>query len=552
MIKPLLQWLEEPTAKRGIRFAGAEPGEWEFWSYERLAGLARKVARGLAGHGVSRGDIVTIIQPSGPHFVATLFGAMLAGAIPSPVAPPIAFQDSGRYDEHVRTLVRRAASAAVVTSRHLLGRIRTVVTGGTHILCAEELTADHDREFHQGRQPAGLALVQFTSGSSGNARGVRVTFEALEANCAAIRGWLQMTADDPLATWLPLHHDMGLIGCLITPVTHQSDIWIMEPSQFIQSPLRYLRCFGALGATVTGMPNFGLAYIVRRVRPEQLEGLDFSQWRALVIGAERIDAGVLAAFMRLLGPHGLSRKALLPAYGLAEATLAVTGLPLAEEPTSLLAVPGSCEPGKELQVLPEVAGAAPDSDIQCLVGCGYPLAGVDVKIVGESGEPLQPGQVGEIVVRGSSVAQGYLPDGTSPGTVFHAGTLNTGDAGVIVADQLYVLGRLGDSMKVRGRSLFAEDLEALITSKGVPTNRVVVLLGVHRGEPTAVAVVERCTAAWRSDIAAALHARLEGARALIIDVPRATIERTSSGKPRRRVMWRRFAAGTLPGECHPA
>ena len=115
-----------------------------------------------------------------------------------------------------------------------------------------------------------------------------------------------MTPDDPTATWLPIHHDMGLIGCLVTPVMNRSDIWVLEPEQFIQAPLRYLRCFGELGARLTAMPNFGLAYIARRIRPEQLDGLDFRQWRAVIVGAERVDPAVLDAFTKLLAPHGLS------------------------------------------------------------------------------------------------------------------------------------------------------------------------------------------------------------------------------------------------------
>ena len=238
---------------------------------------------------------------------------------------------------------------------------------------------------------------------------------------------------------------------------------------------------------------------------------------------------------------------MLPAYGLAEATLAVTGLPLTEEPTSLLADPASCELGRELRLLP-ATDATGSGAARSLTGCGYPLAGVTIQITGESGEPLPPGHVGEIRVRGRSVAAGYLPGETTSGTSFGDGTLSTGDAGFIVDDQLYVLGRLGDSMKLRGRSVFAEDIEGAVCERaGVPSHRVVVLLGVQHGEPTAVAVVERCDPAWQADIMAVLRSRSEGARTLIIDAPAATIERTSSGKPRRRVLWRQFTAGTLPG-----
>jgi acyl-CoA synthetase (AMP-forming)/AMP-acid ligase II len=333
---------------------------------------------------------------------------------------------------------------------------------------------------------------------------------------------------------------MGLIGCLITPVMNGSDIWLMEPAQFVQSPVRYLRCFGSLGARLTAMPNFGLAHITRRVGPERLDGMDFSQWRAVIVGAERIDPAVLDGFARLLGPHGLSRKALLPAYGLAEATLAVTGLPLDEEPAALLVTPDSCQLGHQIEV-------TQSPDARPLAGCGYPLDGTTIEIIGESGDILLAGRVGEIVARGPSIADGYLPGETSQASAFGDQRLKTGDAGFLHDGQLYVLGRLGDSIKLRGRSVFAEDLEARIVSKGVPAQRVVVLLGVHRGEPTAVALIERCEAAWLPPVTAVLRGMSEGSRTLVIDAPRTTIERTSSGKPRRRVLWQRFTAGTLPG-----
>ena len=544
MSRPLLHWLYQPSATNGIRFAADGLDEWEFWSYDRLADLAWRAAGALVGHGVAPGDVVSIIQRSGPDFVATFFGVMLAGAIPSPVAPPMVFQDAARYDQHARELINRSGAMTVVANQDLVDRIRLITepaeaTRVRTIISADKLSADSDLK--ENRNPADLALVQFTSGSSGNAKGVRVTFEALEANCLAIRDWLRMTPDDPTASWLPVHHDMGLIGCLITPVMNGSDIWLMEPAQFVQSPVRYLRCFGSHGARLTAMPNFGLAYITRRVRSAQLGGLDFSQWRALIMGAERIDPVVLDQFSALLGPHGLTRKSLLPAYGLAEATLAVTGLPLDEEPAALLVTPDSCQLGQEIAVTAD-PGARP------VAGCGYPLKGVTVEIVGEEGDTLPAGRVGEIVARGPSIAGGYLPGEASSGTAFGDGGLKTGDAGFLHDGQLYVLGRLGDSIKLRGRSVFAEDLEARIVSNGVPAHRVVVLLGVHRGEPTAVAIVERCVDEWLPSIAAVLRGMSEGSRALVIDAPRTTIERTSSGKPRRRVLWQRFANGTLPGE----
>ena len=347
------------------------------------------------------------------------------------------------------------------------------------------------------------------------------------------------------ASWLPLHHDMGLIGCLITPVVDGSDVRLLAPEEFVQRPLRYLRCFAAppagSGAELTAMPSFGLRYVARRVRPDALAGLDFTGWRAVIVGAERVSAEALERFHALLGPFGLSRRALLPAYGLAEATLAVTGLPVAEEWSAVRVAPATLGLGAEVAT---DAGAPP------LVGCGRPLAGVEVTVTGEDGAPLPDGHVGEIEVRSPALMAGYQrPAGAGEEsrslTELAGGALRTGDAGFVRDGQLHVLGRLGDSMKVRARAVFAEDLETALAELGLPPHRIAVALGVRGGTPTAVAVLERGRAEWVPQVESLLRRGAEGAEVVVAQGPPGTIPRTSSGKPKRRELWRAFLAGRL-------
>jgi acyl-CoA synthetase (AMP-forming)/AMP-acid ligase II len=286
------------------------------------------------------------------------------------------------------------------------------------------------------------------------------------------------------------------------------------------------------------------------VAPEALEELDFSGLRGMVIGAERIDARVLDDFARLLAPNGLDRRALLPAYGLAEATLAVTGLPVDEgwssarlDPSSLVMDERIASLGNGGTVEAVQGGVDESAGGTVVVGCGRPLAGVVIAIASENGASLPELHVGEIVVRGASLADGYVGDAETTLTRLTEGTLWTGDAGFLLDGQLYVLGRLGDSMKVRGRVVFSEDLEVGLAAAGAPRQRIAVLLGVHAGNPTVVLLVEDTEPSWRSAAEALLHQRTDGAVALIITVPRGTIARTSSGKPRRRYLWQAFVAG---------
>jgi acyl-CoA synthetase (AMP-forming)/AMP-acid ligase II len=537
----LLAWLEDPAADRGIHFSVADDA-WDFWSYERLANRARDVAAGLIGYGVARNDVVNVVQRSGPDFVATLFGVMLAGGVPSPIAPPMVFQDAELYRAHVSHLLGVARPRLVVADEPLVASFAELVgaSGSPPVVSVSALLERAATTPLEGRRAAELALLQFTSGSSGSARGVRVPVDALAANVQAIRNWLRMGSDDPTASWLPVHHDMGLVGCLVTPVVNRSDVWLLQPEDFVRRPARFVRCFGKLGARLTAMPNFGLTYIARRVKPKDLDGCDFSQWRTVIVGAERVDRRALDAVTELLGPFGFDRRALLPAYGLAEATLAVTGLPLDEGWRALPVGDTSLKLGTPVE-LGESAEAV------WLVGCGRPLGDTTVRIVDEEGRSLPDGSVGEILVRGRSVAAGYHDERPSPSlTALRAGELHTGDAGFLVDGMLYVVGRLGDSLKLRGRTLFAEDIELALEPIGIPLHRCAVLLGNRLGTPVAVALGEAAGEEWAAKARDRLRRRVEDAEVIAFTVPPGAILRTSSGKPRRRVLWNAFVEGRPP------
>lgn len=531
MSPDLLGWLREPADDHAVHFAG--PGEaWDSWSHARLAREARRAAGGLADHGVGAGDRVLIVEPSGPAFIALFYGALLIGATPCPAAPPMTMQDQTAYAAHLRTLLRAATPTVLATDDRLVPPLTALADGsGVAVLGDANLRAGPAYE-----GPAALpdlALVQFTSGSSGPAKAVRISGANLTANVTAIAHWLDQGPADGTASWLPVHHDMGLIGCLLTPLAVGGDLWLLRPEDFLRSPFRYLSCFADGRARLSAMPTFGLQHVVRRVRPEQLSGLDLSGWRTLIVGAERVDAEVLRRFGTLLGPAGFADTALAPAYGLAEATLAVTG------------------PRTRRWTTAELAG----DEGTPVVGCGRPVLGATVAVVDGNGDPVPDGTAGEIVVGGPSVAGGYLDAAelAGRGTRFTGGAdrgqLLTGDSGFVRDGELFVLGRLGDSLKVRGREVFAEELEGLLDRHGIPARRIAALLGTDRGTPTGVIVVEAdATDELVSQIRQRLAGRLDGVRLVIQPARTGTIARTTSGKPRRRLLWQRWVAGELTGD----
>lgn len=533
----LLDWLDDASAERGLYYANHGDG-WDFWSYRDLRDMVLRTAAALRARGVGDGDVVALVQRSGPGFAATFFGALAAGATPCTIAPPFAFQRADDYERHSAHLLSTVRPRITVCDVESQERVRKIAaaTEVPEPVIYDELVAGVE-PLDRPLSPPETALVQFTSGSSGFSRGVRISADALRANLTGMRRWLGCTPEYPAISWLPVHHDMGLVGFLLNVVTTGFDGHMLQPDHFIRSPQRYLRRISEQRIAMTAMPNFGLSYILRRVRPADLEGLRFDSLRCVIIGAERIDPGVLDDVHALLGPYGLDRGALLPAYGSAEATLAVTGL----------------TPGEGWSTREPDEGDAGSLAGTAVVGCGRPLEDRTVTVVSEDGDALPDGQVGEIVVSGVSIADGYVGDagsGSLSGTSI-GDRLRTGDAGFLRDGQLFVIGRLGDGLKVSGKMVFAESLETLLHRRGIPERRVAVLLGVRDGRPTGVAVFAGVQDGWRRVAHEVLSEWLGDAGLLAVEVPRGGIAVTSSGKPRRRVMWKALCAGAYEDTTRP-
>jgi fatty-acyl-CoA synthase len=547
MTVAMLDWLSEPSTQHGIRFA-RDDGGWDLWTYQRLAVAIWGAAEQLRSQGVRRSDVVGIVTPTGPAFVAAYFGALAAGVTPAPLAPPTLFDDERRYISHVASLMRSTA-ALIVTEPGLTSTVKKACAEADVARAPVILDLEHQASEAIRSAPAELALLQFTSGSSGTPRGVKVTYDNLEANIAMIRDWIDWGPDDAGAHWLPLYHDMGLIGCLLTPAIHQRDLWILRPDQFVREPERWLDCFGRGPAVFTAGPNFCFAYAAKRIDPSHLDGCDFSRWRAAIVGAERLDPGALGRFIHLLAPHGFRPETFLPAYGMAEATLAITGVERHRVPRVVKPDWSSIAFGQTaaIEMTAELGDEVVENGDGWLVGCGGPLPGAALQVLDEAGRPLAEGMVGELEVSGTIVTAGYLSGSTDSVTAFTDGKVRTGDAGFIHAGEVYVVGRLGDAIKVRGKTLYAEDLEAKLAAiRGVPAGRCVVVPGVSESDSALTVIVEAQAGEWLRTVIELL--RREAGREVKVQVfggDRGTILRTSSGKPRRRVIWHALERGEL-------
>ena len=510
----LLDWIEAPPGDRWIR-CGLPSFACQEVSYGELARRVRVAAAALGRAGVRRDDRVVLIASHSHALLAGLFGSLRAGATVSLVAPPRAFGDREAYRAHLRGVLAAAAPRLVLTQIPV--EEARELAGDVPVLALDGIAAGDDDPGQAAAAPSDLAMLQFTSGSSGQARAVAISRRALAANVAAIHRWLAWTGDDGAAFWVPPYHDMGLIGGVYAPLAAGGNLWHLAPEQFIRRPIEYLRCLGRGGARLSAMPAFGLEYLTRRLTPEHLDGLDLSGVKAIVVGAELIDHEALARCERLLARAGLRPASLLPAYGLAETTLAVTG----------------CRPGQAWTVRAP-AGGGPG-----VVGCGQPLDDLEVEVVDATGTPVPDGTVGELVVRGPSLGSGYHPADVASASLtrFDGSRLVTGDACFRLGGEIFPVGRLGDSLKIRGQTIFAELLEAELHRRGHRREHHAILLGHIDGQPRVVWVAERLPDGEPVATLATLTRLVEGAHVSLVRVRAGTIPRTSSGKPRRRTLW---------------
>ena len=545
----VLSWLGRVRGDRGLRFA-EDGGGWRFVPYDELGAAARASALRLREHGVSSGDVVSIVVPTSPDFVAAFYGVVAAGGTASPLVPPGYLQ--GDWVAHIASALRVARPRAILAAPELHGIVGEAVerAGLAHtppLLAPAEASGPGLEEV----PGAAVSLLQFTSGSSGRPRGVRVAREQLSSQIAMLDEWLQIDAtQDALTAWLPLYHDMGLIS-LLTAVDAIGDAWLLRPEQFILQPRRWLEALSGDRGTISATPNFGFSFLQKRLDPAELDGLDLTRWKAVIVGAERLDPCVFARFADGMSDHGFSARAFAPAYGLAEATLAVSGLSIEEEVRVTLVDWSQLTFGAPVQVLDHggLSSERVGDGRGWIMGCGRPLGDTQVRILDDDGHELPDGHFGQIHVIGPSVALGYLSETSGPSD-FDGGVLATGDAGFLLDGELHVVGRIGEALKVRGRNVYAEDLESKLTSiPGVPQGRCVALAGNEAGVDTVTILLETEPGPWIEQARGVLRHEL-GADVTVrlLQVPRSGIERTSSGKPRRRATWQRLRDGEVTFE----
>jgi fatty-acyl-CoA synthase len=516
-------------------------------SYADLQETALRAAGSLRAAGLRRRDLVGLVLPDPEQFLTTLFGASIAGLIPASIYPPSATSDLPRYFELTASILRAAGARAVVTSRALLPSFeaaRHLCPDLSLILCADTFDAP---PLEPDRRPSldDIAFVQFTSGSTSSPKGVALTHANVSANIAAFLGpsAVAASAEDIGVSWLPLNHDMGLVGMALGALYTGRTCVMLPPETFVRRPVEWLRAITRHRATVSFAPNFAYDLCVRRVK--DLAGLDLSTWRVAGCGAEPVHPPTLAAFAEKFAAVGFRDSSLLPCYGLAEHVLAATFPPRGRRPRiEIVSADGLA--AKRMAVPHDGEGPS-----VALVSCGSALPGHRLQIVGEDGRAVGEREVGEIVLAGPSVMLGYYKQDALTAQTIRDGWLYTGDLGYLSGGELFVCGRAKDIIIVNGRKFHPQDLEwAVDALAGVRRGRVVAFGAIASGradrvvivaEPSGTVPAEQLTDAIRREISALFGLYVDE----VAIVRSGTVGRTTSGKVQRAATKARYEEGAL-------
>jgi fatty-acyl-CoA synthase len=528
-------------AARGFVFVRADGSE-RLYSFQDIAAEATRRGAHLAARGLRKGDRLAMVVPDGEEFVLSFLGALFAGVVPVPIYPQLSFKNIEGYHDTVAHIARASGAAMLLTTtptRQYVEPVLPRVDTLRALVTVDELAADPPAELDRASTPSpgDLAFLQFTSGSTSRPKGVMVTHGNLAANAEAfmLDGLARDPAVDKGVSWLPLFHDMGLIGFVVGPLFTNIPCVFLPTASFVRAPRIWLDKIHEHRGTITYAPNFAYALVAKRLKDKDVEGLDLRCLRIAGCGAEPIQARALRDFAARLAPAGFDPRAFLPSYGMAEATLAITFMPLREGLRT-----DESDTGKEL------------------VDCGRPFPGHELAIVDEAGRRLGERQVGQIVTRGPSVTGGYFqePELTAeayrvlPDDPAGAPWLFTGDLGYRVGDRLFVCGRVKDIIIIRGRNYYPSDIEWSVSELPGVRRGNVVAFGVDvDGEEQLVVCCEGTaadSAAIREAAASCVTQQFGLSVHEVVVTPLASLPRTSSGKPQRRKTRDMYLQGTLP------
>jgi 1-acyl-sn-glycerol-3-phosphate acyltransferase len=525
-------------------------------SYGSLVAEASSVAAGILAGRVERGERVAIMLPTQRSYFSVFMGVLLAGCIPVPIYPPVSMANLGEHLTRQSRLLRNAAASMLITvpeARFAARLVRAQVPSLRAVRTPDELVGSagsgDDVGLRATAQPDDVALIQYTSGSTGDPKGVVLTHSQLLSNIRAMGDAARVTTSDVFVSWLPLYHDMGLIGAFLAPLYFGMPLVVMSPLAFLARPAVWLQAITDYRGSLSAAPNFAYQSCVDRISDEELATLDLSSWRMAFNGSEQVSASTVVDFERRFAPKGFRHETMCPAYGLAEAGVGLAFTPVGAGPAVETVERGALERSRRaMPVEADTEGAV------TLVSCGLPLPGIEIKVAGPRGEELPDRHEGHVLCRGPSATAGYYDNDEANQKLWRHGWLDTGDLGYVGDGLLFLTGRAKDIIIRAGRNLHPEELElALGNVEGVLHDGVAVFAASDErlGTEGLVVVVETDldSPEKRGELETRLHLAclevLTTAPDRVVVVRPGSIRRTTTGKIRRAATRDALLAGTL-------
>ncbi|MFK7992119.1 MAG: fatty acyl-AMP ligase [Sandaracinaceae bacterium] len=536
---------------RGFTFHGLDRQE-RYFPYHAMRSEAERRAAFLGAAGVRPGDRVALLLPENHEFVLTFLGASVGGFVPVPMYPQATFKAIDAYVDILAHIVEAADVRALVAmemNREVVEKLAARPEMDGRVVLFSESAFDGDPPpFERPHvNPDDLCFLQFTSGSTNKPKGVQVSHRNLVANATAFLGpaGLNRTPEDVGVSWLPLFHDMGLIGFVLGTLIVDLPVVLMPTAHFARMPRKWLELISKHRGTITYAPNFAYQLVTKRVRDKDLASLDLSSLRVAGCGAEPIRAKTLQAFAERFSAAGFDEKALLPSYGMAESCLAVTFHPRDAAMRVDRIDPVAMRDG--------IAKPSAGADALEVVGCGVPFPEHELDVVDDAGGSLPERRVGEVIIRGPSVTSGYFRNEEATAGAIRDGWLHTGDLGYTVGGELYVCGRIKDLIIINGANHYPQDLEwAVGELDGVRRGNVCAFSVVRDGTEQLIMMAEANRAdaeRLRQEIARTIFAEFGLQVAEVVISPVGTLPKTSSGKHQRRKTSILFERGELT--AHP-
>jgi len=527
-------------------------------TYRDLRDAARRVAAGLIEEGLRPGEAVALMLPTGVEYFAAFFGVLYAGGVPVPIYPPPRIS---LISDHIRrhfSILANCRARGLIAGPEM-GSVATLLKGGVETIgwvsTVEALGQGTDVPPLPAVSAGDIAFIQYTSGSTGQPKGVVLSHDNLLANVRAMGRALRATGDDVFVSWLPLYHDMGLIGAWFGSLYHGVELVIMSPLRFLARPERWLKAVHRFGGTLSASPNFGFEACVKRISDDKIQGLDLSTLRVVCNGAEPVSPATIERFIERFSANGFKRTAMFPVYGLAECSVGLAFPPLDRGPRidfvdrHVLGLDG------EARAVDAGADGA-----QTVVGCGLALPGHRMRVVDALGHDLPERHEGRLQFLGPSATAGYFRNAEATAALIDGPWRNSGDRAYLADGEVFITGRAKDMIIRAGRNIYPQELEDAVGDiEGVRKGNVAVFASADPGTGTERLVVlaetRRFDAATTERVTRAVEAHaidLTGQPPDDVVLARPnTVLKTSSGKVRRAACREAYEAGLLGKEGAP-